>query len=70
MVCTNVYWDITEIIPCLTAFHKTRTADTLCPEEDDDSTILSHWTYFTLYFIGFCHEKAKKRNIIESIVVL
>lgn len=49
----KVYWDITEIVPYLTALHKTRTVDTLCPEEDDGSTVLPHLTYFILYFIDF-----------------
>lgn len=57
--------------PLVDSTSQDRTADIICPEEDDDSTILSHWTYLTLYFIDSCPEKEKKnRNIIENVVVL
>lgn len=56
--------------PMLDSTSQDRTVDIICPEEEDDSAILSHWTYLTLYSIDSCPEKAKKLNIIENVVVL
>lgn len=66
LVCVKVYGLLGHhwYYACFTELHKTRTADALCPEDDDDSTVIM---LDLIHFVFYWLLSLKKRRMNDDI---